>query len=144
VLGGKIQVSEMGCPRGEIMRAAFGMVGLLVVLLIGYLLYISQIREIANDKRLVHQINLAAVQSDLLSLAQAERLHCATNGRYATLEELQRSNVLNSIPGAGRSGYQYTIEVDGAAHFHITASPTDSSRIDLPTLSIDETLELSQ
>ena len=106
------------------MRAALGMAGLLIVLLIGYLIYTSQIR---------------AVRDDLLSLAQAERLHCAANGSYATLEELRHSNVMNSIPEAGRSGYQYTVEVDGAAHFKITARQTDSSRSDLPTLSIDET-----
>jgi hypothetical protein len=126
------------------MRAAFGIAGLLIVLVIGYLMYTSQIREIGDGKTIVHQLNLTAVRSDLLSLAQAEKLYCATNGNYATLEELRRSNVLNSIPEAGRSGYQYTIEVDGAALFLIKASPTDSSRSDLPTLSIDETLQLSQ
>jgi Tfp pilus assembly protein PilE len=126
------------------MRAAFGMVGLLMVLLIGYLMYTSQIREIGDGKPLVHQLNLTAVRSDLLSLAQAEKLHCATNGSYATLEELRSSNIMNSIPETGRSGYQYTVEVDGATHFLIKASPTDSSRSDLPTLSIDETLQLSQ
>jgi hypothetical protein len=126
------------------MRAAFGMAGLLLVLLIGYLIYSSQIREIGDGKTLVRQINLTAVRSDLLSLAQAEKLHCATNGSYVTLEELRRSNVLNSIPEAGRSGYQYTAEVDGAAHFLIKASPMDSSRGDLPTLSIDETLQILQ
>jgi Tfp pilus assembly protein PilE len=126
------------------MRSTFGMAGLLIVLLIGYLIYTSQIREKGNGKTLVHQINLPAVRSDLLSLAQAERLHYATNGSYATLEELRRSNVMNSIPEAGRSGYQYTAEVDGAAHFKITASPTDSARTDLPILSVDETLQISQ
>jgi Tfp pilus assembly protein PilE len=126
------------------MRAAFGMAGLLMVLLIGHLIYTSQIREMGDGKTIVHQLNLTAVRSDLLSLAQAEKLHCATNGSYASLEELRRSNVLNSIPETGRSGYQYSVEVDGAAHFLIKASPTDSSRSDLPTLFIDETLQLSQ
>ena len=126
------------------MRAALGMAGLLIVLLIGYLIYTSQIRAVGDGKALVNQVNLTAVRDDLLSLAQAERLHCAANGSYATLEELRRSNVMNSIPEAGRSGYQYTVEVDGAAHFKITARQTDSSRSDLPTLSIDETLQLSQ
>jgi len=126
------------------MRAAFGMAGLLVLLLIGYLMYTSQIQEMGDGKTLVRQLNLTAVRSDLLSLAQAEKLHCATNGSYANLEELRRSNVLNSIPETGREGYQYTAEVDGAAHFLITATPTDSSRSDLPTLFIDETLQISQ
>jgi hypothetical protein len=126
------------------MRAAFGIVGLLIVLLIGYLIYSSQIQEIGDGKPLEQQINFVAIRSDLLSLGQAERLYYATNGSYATLEELRRVSVMNSIPERGRSGYQYTAELDGTAHFKIKASPTDSSRIDLPTLSIDETLQISQ
>jgi hypothetical protein len=126
------------------MRAAFGMVGLLIVLLIGYLIYTSQIREMGDGKPLAQQINSVAVRSDLLALAQAERLYYTTNGSYVTLEELRSSNVMNTIPERGRSGYQYTAEVDGSAHFQITATPTDSSRTDLPILSIDETLQISQ
>jgi hypothetical protein len=134
----------MAAREDEIMRAAFGMVGLLIVLLIGYLIYTAQIREIGDGKPLAQQVNFVAVRSDLLSLAEAEKLYYTTNGRYGTLEELQSSNVMNTIPKRGRSGYQYAAEVDGSAHFQITATPTDSSRTDLPTLSIDESQQISQ
>jgi hypothetical protein len=126
------------------MRAALGLAGLLVVLLTGYLIYSSQIRQISGGKPLTHQIDFVAVRGDLLSLGQAERLYYATNGGYAGLEELRRSNITNSFRDDGRSGYRYTVEVEGNAHFHITASPIDSSRTDLPTLSIDETMRISQ
>jgi Tfp pilus assembly protein PilE len=126
------------------MRAALGLVGLLIVLVIGYLIYSTQIRSVSNDKPLVQQINLVAVRCDLLSLGQAEGLYLASNGSYANLEQLRSSNIMNSFPEGGRSGYRYTAEVDGAAHFRITASPTDSSKADLSTLSIDETLQISQ
>jgi hypothetical protein len=129
---------------GKTMKAAFGFVALLIALLIGYLIYASQIKEMGGGKPLKQQINDVAVRGDLLSLAQAEKLYYATNGNYATLEELRRSNVMNSIPGGGRLGYQYTVEVDGSAHFQITASPKNSAQTGLPTLFIDETMRISQ
>jgi Tfp pilus assembly protein PilE len=125
------------------MRAALGLVGLLIVVLIAYLIYSSQQQQIAGDKPLMQQTNAAAVRTDLLSLAQTERLYYATNGRYAALDELRRANVMNSVPGTGRAGYQYEAELEGDAHFQITAIPKDSSKADLPTLSIDETLQIS-
>ena len=126
------------------MRATFAMVGLLIVLVIGYLIYSTQIRQATGDRPLVQQINFVAVRSDLLSLGQSERLYLAANGSYATLEQLRHSDIVSSVPESNRLGYEYTAEVDGAEHFRITASPTDSSRDDLPTLSIDETLQISQ
>jgi hypothetical protein len=126
------------------MRAAFGFVGLLLVLGIGYLIYTSQIKEMGDGKPLKQQIDLVGVKSDLLSLAQAEKLYFATNSSYASFEELKWSKVRSTIPENGRSGYQYTIEVNGAEHFQITADPPDSSETVLPTLSIDETMQLSQ
>lgn len=126
------------------MRSTLGMAGLLIVLLTGYWIYSSQIRQATEDKPVEQPINYAAVRSDLLSLGQAERLYLAANGRYADYEQLKRSNVMNSLPRGSRSGYRYFIEVDGAEHFLITASPADPSREDLPTLSIDETMQITQ
>ena len=126
------------------MKTALGMVGLLVVLGIGYAIYTSQIQHLSNDKPLKLEIDLVGIKADLLSLAQAERLYLASNGTYATLEQLRRSNMMNSFPAGNRSGYKYTIEVEGAEHFQITASPTGSSQPDFPTLSIDESMQIMQ
>ena len=126
------------------MRAALGLVGLLIVLLTACLIYFSRIRQIPDGKSLARQTDFVAARGDLLSLGQAERLYYAANGRYADLRELRRSNDTNPFPDSGRSGYRYTAEVEGEAHFRITASPIDSSRTDLPPLSIDETLQISR
>jgi Tfp pilus assembly protein PilE len=131
-------------PRGlETVRSTFGMVGLLIVLAIGYLIYSIQIRSVTNDKPLAQQTNLVAVRGQLLSLGQAERLYLATNGSYATLEQLQHSDAMSIFPESNRRIYLYTVEVDGAAHFRITARPADPSRTDFPTLFIDETMQIS-
>jgi hypothetical protein len=126
------------------MRAALGMVGLLIVLGIGYLIYSSQIHQVTNDKPLVRQTGLISVRGDLIALAQSEKMYFAANGRYATLEQLKHSNMMNSFPDGSRSGYRYSVEVDDAEHFQITASPSDPNGSDLPTLSVDETLQISQ
>jgi hypothetical protein len=144
MFGARFCLPESMSARENIMRAAFGFVGILIVLLIGYLIYTSQVREMGDGKPLKQQIDMVGVKGDLLSLAQAEKLYCATNGSYVNLEELRRSNVMSTVPEGGRSGYQYTIEVSGAEHFQITATPPDSSETVLPILSIDETMQLSQ
>jgi hypothetical protein len=130
--------------RGKIMRAVLGLAGLLIVLLIGWLVYTSQIRQMPDGKPLARQADFVAVRGDLLSLGQAERLYYAINGRYADLGELRRSNATTSFPDGGRSGYQYAVKVEGDTHFRITAVPIDSSRTDLRPLSIDETMQISQ
>jgi Tfp pilus assembly protein PilE len=119
-----------------------GMIGLLTVLAIGYYTYSTQIRQLTNGRPVAQQINLAAVKSDLLSIAQSERYYLATNGSFATLEQLRESGNVSSIP-ENRRGYVYVAEVTGVAHFRIIAKPADSSRTDLPTLSIDETMQIS-
>jgi hypothetical protein len=125
------------------MRSAFGFVGILMVLGIGYYIYSARIRSGPDNELLPRQTNLIAVKQDLLALAQAERLYLAANGSYATLEQLRRSGVVGALPKGGRGGYEYSIEADGARHFVITASPMDSSRSDLPTFSIDESMQVS-
>ena len=65
----------------------------------------------------------------------------ATNGTYASLEQLRSSGVAGNLPNGSSSGYEYTIEVGGADHFLITARPVDSGR-DLPVLSINETMQV--
>jgi hypothetical protein len=143
VLGGKMP-REWLPAKGSIMRSAFGFVGILIVLVIGYLIYTSQIKEMGDGAPPKQQIDLVGVKSDLLSLAQAEKLYCATNSSYADFDRLKRSNVMNRIPQDGRSGYQYAIDVNGSEHFQITATPPDSSETVLPTFTIDETMQLAQ
>jgi Tfp pilus assembly protein PilE len=119
------------------------MIGLLTVFGIGYLIYSTQIRAVTNGKPLAQQPNLIAVKSHLLSLGQSERFYLATNGTYATLEQLPHSDIISSDPESNRWRYVYSAEVDGAAHFRITATPADSSGAHLPTFSIDETMQIS-
>ena len=139
-LGVQLFITKQG-PRA--MRTIFGMVGLLAVLAIGYYLYTVQLRQGADGRPPIQQINIVAVRADLLSLAQAERLYLATNGSYADLEQLRQSGNFSGLPEKSRPGYVYAVEVEDGLHFRITARPTDPSRTDLPTLAIDETMHIT-
>ncbi len=126
------------------MRATVGLVGLLTALGIGYFFYATQIRDSTVDRLLPHQVNLVAVQRDLLALAQSEKTYLAIHGSYATLDQLRESGMVNPFPNGASWGYVYDAEVEGATHFRITATPTDTVASDNPTLSIDETMHFSR
>jgi hypothetical protein len=118
------------------------MIGVLAVLVTGYYFYTTQIRQAGDSRPPLQQIDLVRVRSDLLSFAQSERLYLAANGNYGTLEQLRQSGNLSTFRGDGNREYSYEAEIDGASHFRITARPS-SGVAGLPTLSIDETMQIT-
>ena len=58
-------------------------------------------------------------------------------------DDLQQDGSL-TFSGANRRGYNYTAEVDDGQHFKITAKPSDPAKTSWPTLSIDETMQVTQ
>lgn len=120
------------------------MLGLVIVLGIGYYLYRQALEPSPGEKvSPIQQVDVTGVKSDLLSIAQAERLYLSDHSSYGTLEELQQDGSL-SFGGANRRGYNYVAEIDDASHFRVTASPARSDGANWPTLSIDETLNITQ
>jgi len=88
-------------------------------------------------------IDVVGVKSDLLSIAQAERVYMASHGSYASVDELQQDGSI-TFSGANRRGYNYSADVDDGQHFKITAAPSDPAKSNWPTLSIDETMQVTQ
>ncbi len=124
------------------MKAILGMLGLVIVIAIVYFIYTARFSGGNGSSPPKQEIDLTAIRMDLLSLAQAEKRYAAVNGSYATLEQLrQEGSVL--FEGAGRRGYVYEIDIEGAQHFRIIAKPADAGKTDWPTLSIDETVQIS-
>jgi hypothetical protein len=128
-------------PAEGKMRGFTGLVGLLIVVGIAYYLYTGGQSggDAASPKR---QIDVTGVRTDLLAIAQAERIHMASHGKYASVEELERSGAITFSPREHR-GYTYSSTVD-ERHFRVTARPVDPARADWPALSIDETGQVSQ
>jgi hypothetical protein len=126
------------------MRSGAALLGLVIVLGIGYYFYRQALEPSPGEKvSPIQQVDVTGVKSDLLSIAQAERLYLTGHSSYGTLEELQQDGSLN-FGGVNRRGYNYVAEIDGASHFKVTARPARNDRENWPTLSIDETLNITQ
>lgn len=88
-------------------------------------------------------IDVVGVKSDLLSIAQAERMYLASHGSYVSIDALEQDGSL-SFSGTNRRGYSYNAETDDGQHFKITATPSDPAKAGWPTLSIDDTMQVTQ
>jgi hypothetical protein len=126
------------------MRSGATLLGLVIVLGIGYYMYRPSLEPSPGEKvSPIQQVDVTGVKSDLLSIAQAERLYLTGHSTYGTLEELQQDGSLN-FGGRQRRGYNYATEIDGASHFKIIATPADPAKAQWPTLSIDDTMAITQ
>ena len=130
------------------MRGLMSLLGLLIVLVIGQFIYRSYFTGPSggaatmgsNNPRAIADVS--GVKNDLLGMAQAERAYMALNGRYASLDELQRSGDLAIDPARGRLGYSYSAQISDRS-FEITASYSGPAT-GMPTLSIDESMQVTQ
>ncbi|MGO9275742.1 MAG: type IV pilin protein [Terriglobia bacterium] len=123
------------------MKSWMTLLGLVVVLAIAYLFYTKWAGRSAPTSRPQQQINLVGVKSDLLAIAQAERMYLAANGTYASLDQLRQDGSMTFSPTNHR-GYNYSAEIDDGQHFKITAIPADPAQGDLPALFINETMQV--
>ena len=127
------------------MRALGSLLALLAVVAVGLFIYRSQFTGPGDVTQGTGNVRAAAditgVKNDLLAMAQAERAHLALNGSYASLDELHTTGELSVDPQRDRQGYTYSAEL-GDRTFTITASY--SGPADMPTLSIDESMQVTQ
>ncbi len=125
------------------MRKVGGLLGVVIALGIGYYIFKAQYASgPARGAPPKQVIDVAGVKMDLLALAQAERTYLASHGSYASVDQLQQDGTV-SFSGANRRGYTYSASVQGE-HFRITATPSDPSKQGWPTLSVDETMQVTQ
>lgn len=107
----------------------------------GYFVYQNYVTQATLVEEPPQQrIDVIGVESDLRSMANAERQFLASRGTYAPLEQLESEGLLAG--GTERRGYRFTAQIDGTSGFTITAEPVDPDKADWPTLTIDETMEI--
>jgi hypothetical protein len=100
----------------------FGFLGLVITLAIGMYIYSLQVKAIdpASSSAMATDAPLiAGVKNDLIAIGSAERGYLASQGRYASLEELISGNYITI--GNGRPPYVYDVEVS-AGNFRATAT----------------------
>jgi hypothetical protein len=93
------------------MGRALGFVGLLIALAIGAYLYSKQATTatgVAGATSPKAAIDLTAVKSDLLAIAQAEKRYYTMNSKYGSLAELRDNGDTNVSDSRGP--YSYAVE----------------------------------
>ena len=126
------------------MRVVGSLLALLIVLAIGYFIFKAQFaRGPQQSTPPMEQIDVVGVTADLQTIAQAERMYLASRGDYATVDQLQQDGSITFSPG-NRRGYNYVAHFDDGQHFQVTARPVDPSKQGWPTLSIDDTMQVSR
>lgn len=124
------------------MRALMGFVGIIVVMAVGYWIYASNFEVSGGNTAPAQAVSMVAVKSDLLSMAQAERMYQATHGAYAALDELYSSGALTARK-SGRDGYSYSADVSPGS-FTITARCQPQNGAACSSFSIDQTMQVQE
>ena len=120
----------------------FGLISVLVVLCAGFFIYQRSLADLPEGGSPTEQIDTVAIRQRLLAIGQTERQYQATHSTYATLEQLVQDNLLPG--GTEQRGYTYSAVVNGSTGFTITAAPTDPQKADWPTLSITESMQVTE
>src|SRR5438477_12066852 len=107
------------------MSRSLGFIGLIIVVAIGAVVYMKQVQSAAPSAaegggNPHSTIDVAGVKNDLLSIAQAERAHMASQGKYVAMDELVSSGELNMVK-TRRAGWTFSSDI-GESTFKITAT----------------------
>jgi len=127
------------------MRPIAGILVAAALLLGAYYFYLKKMPTTDEGTASTQAISLTGVRSDLMHIAQAERVFTATNDHCASLDELISTNAVN-ISRPERDGYAYTLSCSGE-EFTVTArhaSAPGGSSIRYPTLAIDHSMEIRE
>ena len=123
------------------MGRALGFLSLVVGLAVGMYVYSRQAQSSsaaagANNPKAA--INITGVKSDLIGIASAERLYFASEGKYASLDELISNH---AVTIRQRPPYSYDIEISSSG-FRVVATRSGDDSSGTPTqLSVDENME---
>ncbi len=85
-------------------------------------------------------IDVIGVKTDLLGIAQSERVYQAGHGSYASLDELVSSGAM-SMAKPGRDGYTYNVETS-ADGFRVVAHCPSATSPGCTNYSVDQTMEV--
>ncbi|HTK96014.1 MAG TPA: hypothetical protein VL382_10300 [Terriglobales bacterium] len=128
------------------MSRSLGFIGLIIVVAVGAVIYMKQVQSAApgaaegggNPRS---TIDIAGVKNDLIGIGNAERQHMATQGKYASLDELVAAGELQ-MARTSRGNWHYASETSESG-FKITATYSGDAPAGTPTrFTIDETMQV--
>jgi hypothetical protein len=119
-----------------------GLLSIVVAMAIGMYIYSKQAQSssaLAGANNPKAAINITGVKSDLISIASAERRYFATEGKYASFDELISNNYITVA--RQRPPYSYEVQASGGS-FHVIATRSGDDASGTPSqLSVDENME---
>jgi hypothetical protein len=124
------------------MGRLFGYLSIVGVMAVGMYLYSTQIESSsapvgANNPKAA--VNIVGVRNDLISIASAERGYFATEGKYASLDQLISGNYITVA--RQRPPYTYDVETT-ASGFRVVATRSGDAQSGAPAeLAVDENME---
>jgi hypothetical protein len=124
------------------MGRVFSFLSVVVVLAAGMYIYSRQAQSssaAAGTTSPKAAINITGVKSDLISIANAERGYFASQGKYASFDELISANYITVQ--RQRPPYSYEIQVSSDG-FRVVATRSGDNASGTPAqLSVDENME---
>lgn len=121
---------------------AIGLISVILALGIGYFVYNAQLAQPgAATATPQQQIDVTGIRASLLEIGQAQRLYVNAHGAYGTLDQLRADGPAEL--GIDRRGYAFDVEPNGAQGFKATARPSEADKASWPTLTIDETMQIT-
>ena len=123
-----------------VMGRAFGFLILILGVAIGGYLYMRQSQSVtAVGSNPQTTVEVTGARNDLMAIANAERRYFATNGKYASLDELRTSG---DIQVPARPGYSYSAQVSDSS-FKIIATYTGADTKAPKRIAVDETMTMT-
>ena len=125
------------------MSRLFSFLSIIIVMAAGMYIYSRQAQDSsaivgANNPKAA--INITAVRTDLITIAQAERRYFASEGKYASLDEMVSTNYITVA--RQRPPYSYAVETSSSG-FHVVATRSGENLGGTPAqLSVDENMEV--
>jgi hypothetical protein len=134
------------------MRSVTGVISLMVTAALGVGAYLFFLKQASPSRGMVvtQNISVTGVKTDLMAIAQAERMYYVQNGSYTDLATLSSSGTMN-IARTSRDGYTYSVdtsETGFTATARYTAPPPEMppgvAPPRFPTITVDQTMEVHQ
>ena len=110
-----------------------------------YLLFLKKMTTAAEGTASTQAVSISGVRTDLLQIANAERIGIGVDGHCMSMDELLASGSM-SMSRPERDGYTYTVECSGndfTATAHHAAAP-EGSPIRYPNMAIDQSMQVHE
>ncbi len=119
------------------MGRGIGFISVIVAVAVGAFLFTRQAADVTpGGGAPTTSIDVTGVRMDLIAIANAERTYFATNGKYASLDELRANGDVIPDP---RPNFTYSAETSDSG-FEIVANYSGPDPNAPKRISVDETL----